>query len=202
LARHRISELGLPKQILLWGGRHAVFPWICVVAITMTPFAIGAIALWYNLRNEPMPGGVWNLTIWALVIVAGPVIARVARSREIARRKRVTSAAFISAVGERSPAIPEQFVLAVRSAIASIYDIPVDLITPHDTRTQIKALSLMSEPLALEMIARVDRIMGFGLTFERMGQTAEAFLKNPAQTVEGLISFIFNQFETPNGIVK
>jgi hypothetical protein len=176
-----------PRPPLLWGGARVryLFWWgASLIASIALP---GLVALWFNAHGRPLPGGAFNLLLFIVVLFAWPVIAFVKRAREIKGRTPMEATAFEEGVRKMAPSVPAGFALAVRNALAAAYCVPVELIGYADTRQRSKALSLMSEPLAAEIIAQVCQSQGAKLDYERMRSAAEFFRTHRPSTVTELV---------------
>jgi hypothetical protein len=95
-----------------------------------------------------------------------------------------------------APAVPESFIAAVRGALAEAYCTPIELIGHADTRGRIMALSVLNQPLALEVIADICRREGIPWNYERMHTAAASFKKLRPANVAELVRLLHQEMQS------
>ncbi len=156
------------------------------------------IVVSFSYRNDSHPAaflGIWAYVGWIAIILiplaTSPLVASMMRKCEIRRRRALDSALFLSRLREAAPGIPDDFALASREALASSYNIPVGFMDTTDTRRRTMALSRLTSPLALEIIADIDRKLGLDFSRERLLDTSSAFAKNRPSNIAELIRLLY-----------
>jgi len=197
--RIRSSQRGLlaasirPRPPLLWGGAHVHFLFWWIATLIASVALPGIVAFWFNSQGCPLPGGAYNLLLPLVILFTWPIIAFLKRARQIRNRTPMEATAFKAGLRNAAHAIPEDFSLAVRNAIAAAYCVPVELIGYADTRRRSKAFSLMSEPLAVEIIADVCRSQGLRLDIKQLCLAAEFFRTHRTSTIAELIRLLHKE---------
>jgi hypothetical protein len=152
-SRGRLSGFIRPRPPLIWGGTLVKFPiwWgICIFGSLILPLTE---AIYFNLHGHPLPGGILNLLLFILTVFGGAVIAIVRRFASVRRRKEIGGQQFFRGVCRIGTKVPAQFAIVARESLAASYCIPAELIGPDDSRNQCRSLSLLSEPLAVEVMS-------------------------------------------------
>ena len=208
LAKHRRSARGAERQLLqacykfkrpafIWGGRLNRFKLSLYIALLASIALPGIVAYWFNSRGLPLPGGAWNLVLPLSVIIIWPVLAAFMRSREIGRRKPIDEGAFVSGVRSEDGAIDEDSILIIRRAIAAAYCIPVELVGPVDSRACMNALSLMSKPLAIEVMADVCRLTNTSFDILWLETAESRFRDARPRTVAEVVYLVYQTMTIP-----
>ena len=167
----------------------------CLVAVCIVfPFVYAGIFHGFSDRFL----SVWWVIGWMLallmILVASSLLAALIRKREIRSRHQSESSTFVAQLQESVLGIPDEFALATRRALASGYCVPVEFIGASDTRRQTRALSKLSSPLAVEVIAEIDRDQGLNLGQDRILLMASAFKKYRPRNIAELARILHESF--------
>jgi hypothetical protein len=190
-SRGRLSGFIRPRPPLIWGGTLAKFPiwWgACILGSLILPLSE---AIYFNLHGHPLPGGVLNVLLFVLTTFGGPAIAIARRFASIRRRKEIGGQQFLREVCGRGTKVPGQFAIAARESLAASYCVPAELIGPDDSRNQCRSLSLLSEPLAVEVIAGICSLYPVEYDYPKMNAAAECFRRTKAKDIAELLQLLY-----------
>jgi hypothetical protein len=162
----------------------------------------GAVAMWFNAQGRPLPGGAFNLLLFVAAVVGWPVLAFAKRVTRIRGGRPLDAAAFARGVRKAAPAISEQFALAVRNALAAAYCIPAELIGCVDSRRHIRALSVIYEPLAVEIVAQVCRDQSIESDARRLRAVAECLRTHRPSTVADLVELLHTEMASQQLVAR
>jgi hypothetical protein len=121
-----------------------------------------------------------------------PVLAAFVRAREIDRRKPIDEDTFLSGVRDEDRSIEERSIIAIRRAIAAADCIPVELVGPKDSRACMNALSLMSKPLAIEVMADVCRLTNTRCDILWLRSAEHHFRDSRPRTLAQLVQHLYH----------